>query len=62
MEHPPMFVIWNTTQRAYVAPAGGATSYTRRIEAARKWPTREAADRECCGDERVRDACEVLRG
>jgi hypothetical protein len=55
-----MFVIWNTTQRAYVAQPGQASSYTRSLEAARKWASRDAAERECCGDERVRDAYALL--
>jgi hypothetical protein len=56
-----MYVIWNATLRAYVAPAGSAKSYTKSLERARKWPTRESAQANCCGDDVVRDAAEILR-
>lgn len=48
-----MFVIWNTTQHAYVNRPGQRSSYTKRKAFARRFATREAAERECCGDERV---------
>ena len=37
----------------YVSPAGSRSSYTNKLQEARRFPTREAADRECCGNERV---------
>jgi hypothetical protein len=48
------FVIWNLSQRKYVAPPGLKSSYTQFIHKARKFPSREAAEHECCGDEQVR--------
>jgi hypothetical protein len=47
------FVIWSHTARAYVAPAGQERSFTGDFRKARKFATREAAERECCGDEKV---------
>lgn len=49
------FVIWNMTQRKYVAPPGLKSSYTTNILKAQTFPTREAAEADCCGDERVQD-------
>ncbi|MBC2806597.1 hypothetical protein ACCS91_33750 [Rhizobium ruizarguesonis] len=49
------FVIWNMTQRKFVAPPGLKSSYTRDIGKAREFPNRAAAEGECCGDERVRE-------
>jgi hypothetical protein len=49
------FVIWNLSQRKYVAPLGLKSSYTQFIHKARTFPTRQAAEADCCGDERVRE-------
>ena len=38
---------------AYVAPSGQRSSYTPFLQRARTWATREAAEAECCGNERV---------
>ncbi len=35
----------------YVAIAGSKNSYTTSLERARKFPTREAAQADCCGNE-----------
>jgi hypothetical protein len=47
------FIIFNTTQRKYVAPAGMAKSYVRYPNNARRFDTQAAAEADCCGDERV---------
>ena len=47
------FVLWNLDQRRYVARPGEAHSFTRDLLKARRWRTREAAEREACGNERV---------
>lgn len=47
------FVIKRNEDGKYVAPAGRAKSYTARLESARVFATREAAERDKCGNERV---------
>ena len=47
------YVIWNHTQRKYVAQPGLPSSFTSDIRKARQFQTREQAFAECCGDERV---------
>lgn len=37
----------------YVAEAGSQSSYTKSIKRARRFPSREAAQRDCCGNEHV---------
>jgi len=37
----------------YVANSGSKNSYTNRIEKARKFPTKEQAEKEKCGNETV---------
>ncbi|WP_454287216.1 hypothetical protein [Rhizobium arsenicireducens] len=49
------FVIWNTTKNRYVAPPGRESSFTNSIRTARKFPTRKAAESECCGNEYVKE-------
>lgn len=49
------FIIFNTTQQKYVAPPGLGKSYVRYPNNARRFPTREAAEADCCGDEHVRE-------
>lgn len=39
----------------YAAPAGSKLSYTRELSKARRYPTREAAEADCCGNEEVRN-------
>jgi hypothetical protein len=49
-----MFVIKRTDRGStYVSRDGSGHSYTTRLEAARTWPTREAAQVHCCGNEMV---------
>jgi hypothetical protein len=47
-----MYVIWNTTRRAYVARPGSAKSFTRNLQKARTFASLAAARSDCCGDER----------
>lgn len=49
------YVIRRTDQGGgYVAPAGSPSSYVQALQYARVFPTREAAERECCpGNELV---------
>ena len=49
------YVIWSTTQRKYVAPPGSAKSFTSDIRKAGQFPTKEAAEADCCGDESARE-------
>jgi len=44
---------------AYVAPSGSSASYTRALQNARTFPTREAAERERCGNERIQEHYEA---
>lgn len=46
--------------REYVTCPGAAKSYTSSLIRVRKWPTREAAEREACGNERVIDLRELV--
>ena len=48
-----VYVIWNHDERKYVAPPGQAKSFTHDLRKARKFKTKEEAERECCGNERV---------
>ena len=41
-----MYVI--TKGKLFVAPTGHESSYVKNLQDARTWPTREAAQRECC--------------
>lgn len=55
-----MYVIWNLSRRAYVARQGARSSFTPNLQNARTFATREAAERECCGDERVRSVSDIM--
>ena len=56
-----MYVIMRT-DGAYVARSGSASSYTRALQNARTWPTREAAKRELCpGNERIVAVSDIMR-
>jgi hypothetical protein len=55
-----MYVILNAGR--YVARAGSGSSFTRSLEAARKFATREAAIGEACGNETVRSVSDILSG
>jgi hypothetical protein len=54
-----MYVIRNSNGR-YVANPGMRSSFTPFLENARKFSTREAAQRECCGNETVLSISEIL--
>lgn len=56
-----MFVI-RRTDGAFVADVNrsGGSSYTDDLRKARKFYTREAAQRDCCGNERVVDFDRVI--
>jgi hypothetical protein len=47
------YVIRSNDTGKYVAYPGLASSYTRNILDARRFPTRAAAEAECCGNEYV---------
>lgn len=46
-----MYVIRRKEDGAYVSQPGSRESYTRSLERARKWPSKAAAESECCGNE-----------
>ena len=46
-----MYVLIRHDDRKYVARPGSEHSYTRRLEEARTWPTKEAAEPERCENE-----------
>ena len=48
-----MYVIRRHEDGAFVAPPGQRSSYTTKLQEARVFQTREAAQRECCGNESV---------
>lgn len=55
-----MYVI-QRTDGAFVARQGSRSSYTRNLQHARPFATREGAERECCpGNERVRHVDSVI--
>ena len=48
------YVVQRTTDGAYVAPSGSRASYTRALQFARVFGSREMAERERCpGNERI---------
>lgn len=56
------YVIWNVDERKYVARAGAEHSFTSKLQDARPFKTREAAEQDACGNEQVRELSEELRG
>ena len=59
-----MYVIWNTTEGAYVADmrkSRTGSSFTRALQGAKTYPTREHAQGDCCGNEYPRALAEVMR-
>lgn len=48
-----MYVLIRTSDGAYVAPAGQPASYTRALQLAQTYATREQAERQACGNERA---------
>lgn len=55
-----MYVLQRTSDGAYVAPPGSAASYTRSLQYARVFYTREQAQRDACGNERVLSIDEAM--
>jgi hypothetical protein len=58
-----MYVIQHNTHGRYVARSEATatgSSYTKRLEDARVFPTRESAEHDRCGNETVRAVVEVL--
>lgn len=54
------YVIQRNSDRAFVARRPNPSSYTRSLQAASNWPTREAAEREACGNETVLSVEEAM--
>lgn len=50
-----MYVIQRVEDGKYVNQPGSHNSYTRSLSAARIYGTRGDAERDCCGNERVRE-------
>jgi hypothetical protein len=44
----------------YVAPAGSHKSYTKKLENARTFPTRAAAEADACGNESVHAVSDLV--
>ena len=49
-----MIYVIQRNEGAYVARQGSKSSYTRNLQHARPFNSKEAAEKECCGNERVR--------
>lgn len=47
------YIIYNRTNKCYVAKLGSQTSFTRSIFRARKYSSLDAARADCCGNESV---------
>ena len=57
-----MFVLQHKETGKYVAPAGCHHSYTAKLEEARQFPTREAAEQDrCVESETIRPTSELLQ-
>lgn len=56
------YVLVNSETGKYVAPAGSEHSYTRSLQRARIYPTREAAVGDSCGNEIAQSVDDILRG
>lgn len=54
------YVIWNVDQQKYVAPAGSKHSFTKYLQHARMFKSKEAAQTECCGNEFPRAALDEM--
>ena len=46
-----IWILWSTTQHKWVNWPGSDKSFTRDKYKARRFPTREAAEADACGDE-----------
>ena len=55
------FIIQNVENAKFVAPSGSHNSYTERLENAKTFATREAAEAEACGNERIVNVEELLK-
>lgn len=47
------YVVWNIDEKKYVAERGMESSYTNKLQNARVFQSKEAAQADCCGNERV---------
>jgi len=56
-----MYVIARNEDGAFVAPPGREKSYTKKLQEARVFRTREAAQRDACGNETVHALMEVMQ-
>ena len=56
-----MYVLQRHEDGRYVANPGTASSYTRALERARKFPSRAAAEADKCGNETAIDVNALLR-
>jgi len=55
-----MFALQRIEDGKYVASPGSKNSYTTRLELARKYQTREQAQADACGNERIVDLYTAL--
>lgn len=56
-----MYVLIRTTgKQLYVAPEGQKHSYTNKLERARKFSTKEEAERNKCGNERAESVYNII--
>jgi hypothetical protein len=56
-----MYVLTRNEDGAFVAPPGQRASYTFALQNAATYPTREAAERQACGNETARPVAECFR-
>ena len=54
------YVIWNVDQQKYVAPSGQKSSFTKYLQHARVFETRQVAQNDCCGNEFPRDVYDEM--
>lgn len=56
-----LYVLMRVPDGAYVAPPGSVSSYTKSFASARTFETKDAAEREACGNERAVRVTEILQ-
>ncbi len=56
-----LYVIYNDESKKYVSSRGSDHSYTQKLELARTFGSRLAAQRHACGNEIVRSVADVLQ-